>query len=123
MKPKKAIAALSALAHESRLEIFRLLVRQKEAGMAAGVLAETLHIPAATLSFHLSQLSGAGLVKSTKEGRMVIYTASNKRLKKLVKFLTEETPAKTAIPTVTAAVLPVLLEEPHDEEVHEIDIL
>ncbi len=86
MKPKKAIAALAALAHESRLEIFRLLVRQKEAGMAAGALAEALRIPAATLSFHLSQLSGAGLVKSTKEGRMVIYTASNKQSEETYKI-------------------------------------
>lgn len=116
MKPKKAIAALSALAHESRLEVFRLLLKQGEGGMAAGALAEALHIPPATLSFHLSQLSGAGLVKSIKDGRMVIYTASYKRLKKLIKFLTEEGPA-TKTPSDPFQEPPAL------EEGHEFDIL
>lgn len=94
MKPKKAAAALSALAHESRLDIFRLLMQEGEKGLAAGAIAEILHIPSATLSFHLSQLSAAGLVRSTKEGRMVIYTSNHKRLKKLVAFLTEHMPKK-----------------------------
>lgn len=116
MKPKKAVAALSALAHESRLDIFRLLLNKGEEGMAAGALAEALQIPAATLSFHLSQLSGAGLIKSTKDGRSVIYRASYKRLKKLTKFLTEGNPKNLAG-----------LETPGDESeaepVHEIDII
>ncbi len=115
MKPKKAVSALSALAHESRLEIFRLLMQEGEKGMAAGAIAEVLHIPSATLSFHLSQLSAAGLVKSTKEGRMVIYTSNHKRLKKLVAFLTEHMPKKSD------------LEEPDneddDEEINEEVIL
>ena len=88
MKPKKALLALSALAHESRLDIFQLLLKQGDEGLSAGTIADILNIPSATLSFHLSQLSSAGLVKSTKNGRMVIYRASHKRLKKLVKFLT-----------------------------------
>lgn len=99
LKPKKALQALSALAHESRLDIFLLLLKQDDEGLAAGAIAEMLDIPSATLSFHLSQLSNAGLVKSTKDGRMVIYRASQKRLKKLVKFLTGQ-----AVPTSEAAV-------------------
>lgn len=96
MKPKKVLGALSALAHESRLDIFLLLTQEGENGLPAGTIAERLKIPSATLSFHLSQLSAAGLVKSQKEGRMVIYTANLKRLKKLVKFLTAYAPKKNA---------------------------
>lgn len=120
MKPKKAIAALSALSHESRLEIFRLLMQKGEGGMAAGALAEALNIPPATLSFHLSQLSGAGLVQSIKSGRMVIYTASYKRLKKLIKFLTADHKETQAAAGLLAQ--PSAVDDVH-EEVHEIDIL
>lgn len=94
LKPKKALNALAALAHESRLDIFLLLTKAGETGVPAGTIAENLKIPAATLSFHLSNLSAAGLVKSRKEGRMVIYTANLKRLKKLAKFLTAYVPKK-----------------------------
>jgi len=97
LKSSKALSALSALAHESRLDVFLLLSQAGEEGLPAGTIAKNLAIPSTTLSFHLSQLSHAGLVKSRKEGRMVIYTANLKRLKKLVKFLTASTPQKKDI--------------------------
>ena len=70
-----AVAALGALAQDSRLSVFRLLVRQGPAGMPAGHVAEALGIPPATLSFHLAQLGHAGLVRSRREGRRIIYSA------------------------------------------------
>lgn len=88
MRPDKAVRALSALAQESRLSIFRMLMEEGEAGLSAGVISERLSIPPATLSFHLSQLSGARLLESHKVGRSVIYKANGKRIKKLSKFLT-----------------------------------
>lgn len=92
MRYDKAIRALDALAQESRLAVFRLLMEEGEGGMSAGSIAERLSIPPATLSFHLSQLSGARLVESRKEGRSVIYTPNVKRVRKLAKFLTARAP-------------------------------
>ena len=69
MEVKNAVTALTALAQESRLRIFRLLVRAGEFGVPAGKIAEKLDIPAATLTFHLKELSHAGLIESEREGR------------------------------------------------------
>lgn len=96
MKIKKAISALDALAQESRLLVFRLLMEQGEAGLSAGAISEQLQIPPATLSFHLSQLSSARLLDSHKEGRSVIYKANVKRVRKLAKFLTARQPIPAA---------------------------
>ena len=71
----EAVEALGALAQESRLAIFRLLVRQGPDGLPAGDVAEAVGIPPATLSFHLAQLGHAGLVRSRREGRRIIYSA------------------------------------------------
>ncbi|MEW5854000.1 MAG: metalloregulator ArsR/SmtB family transcription factor [Myxococcota bacterium] len=87
MKSTDVVTALSALAHESRLAVFRLLVRRGPQGMAAGEMAERLGIPPATMSFHLSQLSHAGLVSSRREGRSIIYSADYPRMDALVGFL------------------------------------
>ena len=92
MKEHKAIRALAALAQESRLAIFRLLMEGPEEGMAAGLISTTLNIPATTMSFHLSQLKNAGLVDARKEGRSIIYTANRKRVKKLANYLTAKQP-------------------------------
>ena len=89
MEIKSAVEALSALAQESRLSIFRLLVQAGGDGLAAGALGEKLGIPPATLSFHLKELSHAKLVKSRAEGRFVIYSASFTEMDKLIAYLTE----------------------------------
>ena len=90
MKMKEAVIALSALAQESRLEVFRLLVKLGPEGLPAGQIAETLSIPPATLSFHLKELSHAGLVDSHKEGRSVIYAINIKGINCLMEYLTED---------------------------------
>lgn len=84
-----ALAALSALAHESRLDIFRCLVAAGEAGMQAGQLGAELGLPCPTLSFHLKELRIAGVVSSQKEGRCVIYKANLDAVRALGSFLTE----------------------------------
>ena len=89
MKIKNAVKSLSALAQESRLAIFRLLVQTGKEGLPAGVLGEKLGIPGATLSFHLKGLSHAKLIKSRTEGRYVIYSASFTEMDKLIAYLTE----------------------------------
>ncbi|OFZ90318.1 MAG: transcriptional regulator [Betaproteobacteria bacterium RIFCSPLOWO2_12_FULL_62_58] len=89
METKAAVRALGALAQESRLKIYRLLVRAGPEGIAAGTIAEKLGLPPATLSFHLKELNHAGLVTSRQEGRFVIYSANFESMLKLVGFLTE----------------------------------
>jgi len=89
MEAKDAVDALSALAQESRLEVFRLLVRQGPAGLPAGRIAEGLGIPPATLSFHLAQLGHAGLVLSRRQGRSIIYGADYAGMQRLMAFLSE----------------------------------
>jgi len=89
METKHAIQALSALAQESRLAIFRLLVQAGPAGLAAGAIGEKLDLPPATLSFHLAGLTRAGLAQSRQEGRFVIYSANYESMNTLVGFLTE----------------------------------
>lgn len=89
MKSKDAVAALSALAQESRLGVYRLLVRAGPEGMAAGAIADKLGLPPPTLSFHLKELSNAGLAVSRQDGRYVIYSANFGNALKLVNFLTE----------------------------------
>jgi ArsR family transcriptional regulator, arsenate/arsenite/antimonite-responsive transcriptional repressor len=83
-----AVGALAALAHESRLSIFRLLVQAGPAGLAAGEIAATLGIPAPTLSFHLKDLAAAGLVSSSRDGRFVRYAADLQRMGSLLAYLT-----------------------------------
>lgn len=86
---KAAIAALAALAQESRLATFRLLVQAGPAGMAASRIAEVLGVPASSLSFHLKELSHAGLIASRQAGRFLIYSARFDTMRGLVGFLTE----------------------------------
>jgi DNA-binding transcriptional ArsR family regulator len=89
VESKNAVDALSALAHDSRLKIFRLLVECGPGGLAAGSIGETLDLPPATLSFHLAHLARAGLARSRQEGRFVIYSADFESMNELVGFLTE----------------------------------
>jgi len=89
MKSNDAIAALAALASNSRLEVYRLLVQAGPKGMSAGHVAEATSLPASTLSFHLKELGHAGLVTSRQEGRFVIYSANYATMNELIGFLTE----------------------------------
>jgi DNA-binding transcriptional ArsR family regulator len=89
MKTKDAVSGLFALAHEGRLEIFRLLVRNGSAGMAAGDLALYFSMPAPTMSFHLKELTNAGLIASRRESRSIIYAANYGHMQELLGFLTE----------------------------------
>jgi DNA-binding transcriptional ArsR family regulator len=84
-----AIASLGALAHGSRLDIFRLLVQAGTDGLPAGQLGIRLGLPAATLSFHLNQLRHAGLIKFRREGRSLIYAAEYAAMNSLVGYLTD----------------------------------
>jgi DNA-binding transcriptional ArsR family regulator len=89
METTDAIRALGALAQETRLAIFRLLVQAGPEGRAAGAIGEALGIPPATLSFHLAQLAGAGLVRARQEGRFVYYSTDFGAMNTLLGFLTE----------------------------------
>ena len=84
-----AVEALGALAQPSRLEVFRLLVRRGPGGLAAGEIAQRLSIPATTLSFHLSQLTRAGLLTARRTGRSIVYAADYGGMRALMAYLTE----------------------------------
>jgi len=89
MEKSDAIAALAALAQDSRLDIFRLLVQAGPAGLAAGQIGERLGLPSPTLSFHLSQLRQADLVTFRRDGRSMIYAATYPTMNALMAYLTE----------------------------------
>jgi ArsR family transcriptional regulator, arsenate/arsenite/antimonite-responsive transcriptional repressor len=90
MESPAAVAALSALAHPGRLEVFRLLVRAGPEGMAAGDIARATASLANTLSANLNLLAGAGLVTSRRDGRSIIYAAGYERMRELLAFLMED---------------------------------
>ncbi len=89
METLQAIEALAALAQDTRLKVFRLLVEAGPEGLAAGRIGEQLDLPAATLSFHLAQLARAGLAQSRQDGRLVIYSADFQNMNELVGYLTD----------------------------------
>ncbi len=89
MTTKDALAGLGSLAQETRLAVFRLLVQRGPEGLAAGAIAETLGVPASSLSFHLHQLMHAGLVTQERRSRQLIYAADYERMNALVAYLTE----------------------------------
>jgi DNA-binding transcriptional ArsR family regulator len=89
MDASKAVEALSALAHEHRLAIYRMLVERGPNGLAAGVIAERLTVPPSSLTFHLQHLSRAGLVTQRRMSRQLIYAADFGAMSALVGFLTE----------------------------------
>lgn len=89
MKISDVRIALAALAHEKRLEIFRLLVKRGPEGFAAGEIAGKLGLPAPTLSFHIRELDRAGLVSARQDGRYIHYSANFDAMRGLVDFLTE----------------------------------
>lgn len=89
MESKSAVTALAALAQESRLAIFRLLVQAGPQGLAAGKISEALGISPSSLSFHMKELVHAHLVSSRQESRYVIYSANFQTMNELLAFLTE----------------------------------
>ena len=89
MDSPSVVNALSALAQEHRLALFRLLVQAGEGGMSAGAIAETLGIPNSSSSFHLAALTRAGLIRQKRQSRSLIYTADYGAMNDLVGYLME----------------------------------
>ena len=89
MNTKQVIEALSALAQDTRLSIYRLLVQRGPSGMGAGAIADALDIPASSLSFHLAHLSRAGLLTQQRESRSLIYAVDFAGMNALMGYLTE----------------------------------
>lgn len=100
MKQAQALTALSALAHETRLQIIRLLVPHGPDGMAAGDIGAAVDCASSRLSFHLSNLEQAGLIQARRDGRRVIYRACRRNLGGLIGYLLTDCCA--ADPTVQA---------------------
>ena len=90
MEIKNAVAGLSALAHEGRLTVFRMLVQAGPAGIAAGEIARQMAVPPNTLSANLTILSHAGLIDSRREGRSVIYKARYENMTELLEYLMKD---------------------------------
>lgn len=89
MQPDQAVRFLSALAQEHRLAAFRLLVQAGSEGIPAGMLAERLGLPPSSMSFHLTQLTNAGLVSQRRESRSIIYAADYAAMDALMDYLSE----------------------------------
>ena len=90
MEKQDVLPALAALSQESRLDIFRLLVKAGPEGRAVGRIGEALGLPSATLSFHLKELKHAGLVTVQREGRSLIYAANFATMTGLIDYLTRQ---------------------------------
>jgi len=103
LETKRAIGALGALAQETRLAIFRLLVGRGPEGLPAGVIAETLGLPASSLSFHLAQLNHAGLITQRRLSRSLIYAVDFAAMNALMGYLTENCCAGNAAACMTAS--------------------
>jgi DNA-binding transcriptional ArsR family regulator len=104
MEDQDVVKALGALAQPHRLRAFRALVVAGPQGLTPGVLSEQLAIPANTLSFHLKELSHAGLITQTRDGRNLIYRAAFDRMTALLGYLTANccAGAPCAVPAATA---------------------
>lgn len=116
MNSDDAVQAMAALAYGARLDVFRLLVRAGEAGLAAGAIAEQCGMSASTLSFHLNQLKAAGLVTHRRVGRSLIYSANRALMDRLIHFLGEtvhpagqSTGHATAVPPANPAGISTVL--------------
>lgn len=89
MNNQSAVLLLSSIANEARLDIFRLLVQAGAKGLAAGAISEELSIPNSTLSFHLKELSHAGLIHAKQVSRFIYYSANYEAMNHLLAYLTE----------------------------------
>jgi DNA-binding transcriptional ArsR family regulator len=112
MKAKDVIEALGALAHEHRLEIFRLLVERGPAGLPAGRIAERVGLVPSSATFHLQNLQRGGLITQRREGRQLIYSADFTAMTALVGYLTENCCAESAVRCCTPARQPKLTKRP-----------
>jgi DNA-binding transcriptional ArsR family regulator len=90
MKDTQAVASLAALAHQHRLRMFRLLVKQGPSGMPAGEIGDKVGISATNTSFHLKELERAGLLQATRQGRHILYAVHVDGMRKLLTYLTED---------------------------------
>jgi len=90
MNEKHAVTSLAALAHEQRLRIFRILVKQGPSGMPAGEIAEAVGSTPTAASFHLKELDRAGLIHATRDGRYVRYAVHVEGMRRLLEYLTED---------------------------------
>lgn len=108
MESQNVVTALSALAQESRLAIFRLLVQAGPAGMAAGRIGDALGLAPATLSFHLKELHRAELILSSQEGRFIYYRANFQAMSGLLAYLTENCCRATCGPTACGPDMPCI---------------
>jgi len=104
MEKSSVLAALGALAQETRLDIFRLLIQAGPDGLPAGHIGERLGLPSATLAFHLKELKAAGLATVTRNGRSLIYAAAYPTMNDLLAYLMENCCGMTA--TATPALCP-----------------
>ena len=89
MNHQEVVGALAALAQDSRLSVYRLLVRRGPEGYSVGEIGERLDIPGPTLSFHLKELTQAGLITARKESRFIYYAPAFERMNELLGYLTE----------------------------------
>ena len=106
MNSPTVVNALSALAQEHRLALFRLLVQAGEQGMAAGAIAEALGVPNSSLSFHLAALNKAGLVRQERQSRSLVYSADYAAMNALLDYLMENCCAGVDCGTATACETP-----------------
>ena len=108
LKPSQAVESLSALGHETRLALYRLLVERGPEGLSAGIIAERLAVPPSSLTFHLHHLQRAGLISQRRLQRQLIYSADFAAMNALLGYLTENccgrgTAATVCNPAVPAA--------------------
>ncbi len=104
MEVGQAVEKLAALAQETRLRVFRLLVEAGQEGLNAGAIAEALDLPPATLSFHVAQLNRAGLVEARQESRFIYYSVSYGAMDELIAYLADNCCQGKACLPKTAAV-------------------
>lgn len=90
MKLNDAVSALGSLAQPARLKVFRLLVKAGVGGMCAGDLSRQLDVPKPTMSFHLKELTNAGMISAERDGRSITYTIRKEGIQQLMTFLTED---------------------------------
>jgi len=89
MDTPQTVQALAALAHETRLVLFRMLVERGPDGLPAGVIADRLNVPSSSLTFHVQHLHRAGLITQRRVGRQLIYAADYGAMSGLIAYLTE----------------------------------